>query len=204
MIPDRLRILVTEPEVRSGLTTRATTTPAQDAKSPNSWALLPLLNGETSDTPRYLVGPTLLTLTSRVVSAAIVRKPLSGVWIVDVTLDSIESRQWDQVAKTYFHRQLAVDLNGVIVEAPFIQPANASFSSFEGQMQLSAVTKSDASDLAAALSSGPLAVPLSVSPWRGAQQVKGPLDSTTSGMKLLSIQSRALRVIRVARSLHLE
>jgi len=45
--------------------------------------------------------------------------------------------------------QLAVDLNGVIVEAPFIQPANASFSSFEGQMQLSAVTKSDASDLAA-------------------------------------------------------
>jgi len=73
---------------------------------------------------------------------------------VDVTLDSIESRQWDQVAKTYFHRQLAVDLNGVIVEAPFIQPANASFSSFEGQMQLSAVTKSDASDLAAALSSG--------------------------------------------------
>ena len=163
------------------LTTRATTTPAQDAKSPNSWALLPLLNGETSDTPRYLVGPTLLTLTSRVVSAAIVRKPLSGVWIVDVTLDSIESRQWDQVAKTYFHRQLAVDLNGVIVEAPFIQPANASFSSFEGQMQLSAVTKSDASDLAAALSSGPLAVPLSVSPWRGAQQVKGPVGFNNVG-----------------------
>jgi hypothetical protein len=85
------------------------------------------------------------------------------------------------VAKKYFHRQLAVDLNGVIVEAPFIQPANASFGSFDGQMQLLAVSKSDASDLAAALSSGPLAVPLSVSPWRAAEQVKGPVGFNNVG-----------------------
>jgi photosystem II stability/assembly factor-like uncharacterized protein len=64
------------------------------------------------------------------------------------------------VAKAYFHRQLAIDLNGVIVEAPLIQPANSKFSSFDGQMELLASTKGDAYDLAAALTSGPLAVPL--------------------------------------------
>jgi len=121
-----------------------------------------------------------------VVSAAIVRKPLSGVWIVDVTLDSIESRQWDQVAKTYFHRQLAVDLNGVIVEAPFIHRRTPRSVRFEGQNAVVGRHKSDASDLAAALSSGPLAVPLSVSPWRGAQQVKGPVGFNNVGDELLS------------------
>jgi len=163
------------------LTTLATTTPAQDAKAPNSWAILPVLNGGTSKTPRYLVGPALITLSSKVASVAITHRPLSGGWIVTITLNSAESRQWDQVAKKYFHRQLAVDLNGVIVEAPFIQPANATFSSFHGQMQLLAVSKSDASDLAAALSSGPLAVPLSVSPWRDAEQVKGPAGFNNVG-----------------------
>lgn len=54
--------------------------------------------------------------------------------------------------------EYALDLKGVIVEAPLIQPTNSSFSSFDGQMQLFAVMKSDAYDLAAALASGPLAV----------------------------------------------
>jgi hypothetical protein len=151
-----------------------TTTPAQDAMSPNAAALLPVLNEVTSGAPRYLVGPTLLTLSSKVASAKIVHMPLSGGWIVDITLNSAEARQWDQVANKYFHRQLAVDLNGVIVEAPFIQPASSSFNSFKGQMDLLAISKSNASDLAAALTSGPLAEPLSVSPWRAAVRVNGP------------------------------
>src|ERR1035438_9052983 len=159
----------------------ATTSPAQDAKSTNSTALLPVLASATSAAPRYLVGPTLITLSSKVASVKITHMPLSGGWIVDITLNSNESRQWDRVAKKYFHRQLAVDLNGVIVEAPFIQPASASFSSFDGQMQLLAISKSDASDLAAALSSGPLAEPLSVSPWRAAEQVKGPAGFNNVG-----------------------
>ena len=137
-----------------------TPTPAQDAASPNASALLSILNSGTGATQRYLVGPSLVTLSSKVASAKVVDTPKAGGWIVDVQLNPYESQLWDQVAAEYFHHQLAIDLNGVIVEAPLIQPANSSFSSFDGRMQLFAVTKSGAYDLAAALTSGPLAVPL--------------------------------------------
>ena len=142
------------------LSAYATTTPAQDAAFPNASALLPVLNSGTGVTQRYLVGPTLLTLSSKVASATVVHAATSGGWIVNVRLNPNESQLWDQVAREYFHGQLAIDLNGVIVEAPLIQPTNSSFTSFDGQMSLFAVTKSDAYDLAAALTSGPLAVPL--------------------------------------------
>jgi hypothetical protein len=142
------------------LSVYATTTPAQDAASPNAYALLPIINSSSSVTKRYLVGPTQLTLSSKVASATVVRAAISGGWIVKVRLNPRESRLWDQVAAEYFHRQLAIDLNGVIVEAPLIQPNSASFNSFDGQMQLIATTKSGAYDLAAALTTGPLAVPL--------------------------------------------
>ena len=144
------------------LSAYSTTKPAQDAASPNASALLPVLNSGVGATQRYLVGPTLLTLSSKVASATVVHAPLAGGWIINVRLNPNESQLWDQVAAEYFHGQLAIDLNGVIVEAPLIQPDNSSFSSFDGQMQLLAVTKSGAYDLAAALTSGPLAVPLVV------------------------------------------
>jgi hypothetical protein len=142
------------------LSAHATTSPAQDAASPNAFALLPKLNNPSDAPQRFLVGPTLLTITSKVASATVVRASFSGGWIVNVRLNPEESRQWDQVAAEYFHRQLAIDLNGVIVEAPLIEPDNTSFSSFDGQMQLLATTKSGADDLVAALTSGPLVVPL--------------------------------------------
>jgi hypothetical protein len=150
----------TEPD--PALSAYATTTAAQDAASPNASALLPVLNTGTGATQRYLVGPTLLTLSSKVASATVVYAPTSGGWMINVRLNPNESQLWDQAASEYFHRQLAIDLNGVIVEAPLIQPTNSSFSSFDGQMDLLAVTKSGAYDLAAALTSGPLAVPLIV------------------------------------------
>ena len=138
----------------------ATTTPSQDAASPDSSALLPILKGGKDVTDRYLVGPTLLTLSSKVASAKVTHAAIAGGWLIEVRLNRSESILWDRVAKAYFHRQLAIDLNGVIVEAPLIEPASASFSSFDGQMQLLATTKNSAYDLAAALTSGPLAVPL--------------------------------------------
>jgi hypothetical protein len=143
------------------LSSYASTTPAQDAASPNASALLPILNRSRSSViQRFLVGPTLLTLSAKVASATVVSAPFSGGWLINVRLNPSESQLWDQVASEYFHRQLAVDLNGVIVEAPLIQPDNTSFHSFDGQMQLIAATKVDAYDLAAALTTGPLAVPL--------------------------------------------
>jgi hypothetical protein len=144
-----------------GLSAYATTTPEQDAASPGASALLPILNNGKGATQRYLVGPTLLTLSSKVASAKVTRAPLPGhLWLIDIRLNRGESILWDRVAKAYFHRQLAIDLNGVIVEAPLIQPANSKFRSFDGQMELLATTKGDAYDLAVALTSGPLAVPL--------------------------------------------
>jgi len=150
----------TEPD--PALSAFATTTPAQDAASPSTTALLPLLplHDSGAAVERYLVGPTLVTLSSKVASATVVHAAIEGGWIINVRLNPNESQLWDQVAAEYFHRQLAIDLNGVIVEAPLIEPGNTSFSSFDGQMQLLAVTKSGAYDLVAALTSGPLAVPL--------------------------------------------
>ena len=159
-----------EPNIRPdpALSAYATTTPAQDAASPNAYALLPILNSSSSSvTQRFLVGPTLLTLSSKVASATVVPAPVPGGWMINVRLNPSESRLWDQVAAEYFHRQLAIDLNGVIDEAPLIQPDSTSFNSFDGQMQLLAVTKSGAYDLAAALTSGPLAIPLAVNAHAG-------------------------------------
>jgi len=161
------------------LSAYATTTAAQDAASPNVSALLPVLNSGTGAIHRYLVGPTLLTLSSRVASATVVHAPMSGGWMINVRLNAKESQLWDEVAARYFHRQLAIDLNGVIVEAPLIQPSNSSFSSFDGQMNLLAATKSGAYDLAAALTSGPLAVPLAAHSSR----------STTSTVKATPVAS---------------
>ena len=161
------------------LSAYATTTAAQDATSPNVSALLPVLNSGTGAIQRYLVGPTLLTLSSRVASATVVHAPMSGGWMINVRLNAKESQLWDEVAARYFHRQLAIDLNGVIVEAPLIQPSNSSFSSFDGQMNLLAATKSGAYDLAAALTSGPLAVPLAAHSSR----------STTSTVKATPVSS---------------
>ena len=139
----------------------ATTTRAQDAGSPSRWALLPVLASATSATQRYLVGPTLITLSSKFASATVIRVPSSGGWIVSVQLNKAQSQKWNQVAMRYFHRLLAIDLDGVVVEAPLIEPDYSTFRSMNGHMQLVAVSRTDASDLAAALISGPLAVPLS-------------------------------------------
>ncbi len=156
-----------------------TTIRAQDVKSPSAIALLPVLNSGDSAAQRYLVSPTLVTLSSKVASATVTHVPSSGGWIVDVLLNAAESQEWDHVAKEYFHHQLAVDLNGVIVAAPFIQPANSTFSSFDGHMQLLAVTQTDAYDLAAALTSGPLAVPL-IARNSGSSQASEPNTSPKS------------------------
>ncbi len=148
----------TEPD--PSLSPYATTTSAQDASSPTSSALLPLLNSGNGTTQRYLVGPTLVTLSSMVASATVTHVPVAGGWIVNVRLNAAQAKLWDQVAKLYFHRVIAIDLNGLIVDAPLIEPANSTFSSFDGRMQLLALSSNDAYDLAAALTSGPLAVPL--------------------------------------------
>jgi hypothetical protein len=138
-----------------------TTTPAQDVAAPTAMALLPVQGGQGS---RILVGPTQATLSSRVASATVSQNP-SGMWIVTIHLSARESPVLDQLAYQYFHRMIAADLNGVVVWAPVIEPTQQSFTSLNGVLSISGgLSKSQAQAVAAALRSGPLAIPLSVTP----------------------------------------
>jgi hypothetical protein len=136
-----------------------TTTPTADGADPNSVALLPATYAKGT---RYLVGPAQLTLSSAVASASVVQ-PLRGTWGVDIHLSPSESARLDDVAHQDFHQVLAIDLNGQVVAAPLIQPAQKAFTSFDGKMVLSGfASKAVAEDVAAALKSGPLPIPLRV------------------------------------------
>lgn len=69
-------------------------------------------------------------------------------------MTSTGSRQWDRVANRNFHMMLAVDLNGVIISAPIIQPTQRYFSSFRGAGELAGgFGKAVALELAKAMNS---------------------------------------------------
>jgi len=135
------------------------TSPAQDADNPADVALLPTAG---SSGERDLVGPTALTLSSKVASAEVAKNRLGG-WVVRVQLDAGAAAQWDLVAHEYFHLQIAVDLDGSVVTAPLIEPSQAAYTSFDSQIEMSGFqSKEAAAAVAAALQSGPLPIPLHV------------------------------------------
>jgi hypothetical protein len=135
------------------------TSPARDAENPAGTALLPMAGGSGE---RYLVGPTELTLSSKVASAQ-VAKDRHGGWIVRVQLDSEAAAKWDRVAYEYFHLQIAVDFDGSVVTAPLIEPSQSTYTSFDSRFEMSGFqSQSEAAAVAAALRSGPLPIPLHV------------------------------------------
>ncbi len=139
------------------LSAYATTSATSDRTHPQATALLPQ---GYHGTKRLLVGPTQLTLTPHAASGTVSKCYACGGWLVNVQLDQSDARIWDAVAKADFHLMLAVDLNGIVVESPLIEPDSSSFHSFDGSMQLLAPTKEGANALMAVLRSGPLAVAL--------------------------------------------
>lgn len=76
--------------------------------------------------------------------------------MVDDTTTSQGARQWDKVAKENLHRILAVDVDGVVVSAPIIEPTQTSFTSFDGNGEISGgrLTHAEAQRIAAAMSGG--------------------------------------------------
>jgi preprotein translocase subunit SecD len=87
---------------------------------------------------------------SDVVSAA-ARKTHYGAWEVDIRLTSAGAAKWDAVAQRSFHQFLAIDQGGRVISVPLMQPAQSTFSSFDGAMQVSGVlTKQEATSLALA------------------------------------------------------
>jgi hypothetical protein len=126
----------------------ATTTAKVDQANPNEVALLPLRNDKTR---RLLVGPTQITLTPLSGLASARHCAACGGWIVTIRLKSQVARVWYGVAKANFHHMIAIDLRGVILTNPWIEPTSAKFNSFRGEMQFLAPTKSQADAMVKAL-----------------------------------------------------
>jgi preprotein translocase subunit SecD len=179
------------------------TTPANDVAS--KAVVLPGLPGQ--GTLRYVLGPA--QLTGHAVKSAIAQQDQTGAWVVSYTLTSQGSAEWDAVAQKNFHQIIAIDLDGVVQSAPIIQPAQATFSSFQGQGQISGnLTQAQAQNLARALQFGALPVRLvplttqTVSPTLGHSSLIAGLGAGLAGLALVLLYVifyyRALGLVVVA------
>jgi hypothetical protein len=101
---------------------------------------------------RYLLGPSDLRLSAANVTSAVVRQNQTGSWVVDIHLAPAAAAVWDRVAQQNFHQMLAIDMGGKVVTAALIQPTQASFTSFDGAMEVSGnVTAANARAVVAAV-----------------------------------------------------
>ncbi len=134
------------------LTEQPSTTPAQE--QPSAPALL-----DTSDgSQRYLVGPA--GVTGADIASASVKTSEAGQVLVDLRLTPAGSTAWDQLARAGFHQLIAFEVDGVIVSAPLTEVGQSTFSSFQGELQISGgFTTSTAESLATELD-GALPAPL--------------------------------------------
>lgn len=134
-----------------------TTKPSADAS--NKLVLLSGLAGSsiysatpTSSKIRYVLGPS--EMNSSAIASATTSQTKSGAWVVDWTTTSAGASQWDAVARKSFHEMLAIDVDGVVVSAPIIEPTHKSFRSFHGVGQISGnLSQAEATKIAQAMES---------------------------------------------------
>ena len=106
-----------------------------------------------------MLGPS--ELTGKAVKSAVAQQDQVGAWVVNYTLTSTGSPEWDKVAQKNFHALLAIELDGVVQSAPLIQPDQATFTSFDGTGEISgSFTEASAKTLALAMNFGALPVRL--------------------------------------------
>ncbi len=155
---------------------------------------------------RYVLGPAQLTGTA--VHNAVAQQNQSGQWVVNYSLTKSGSPAWDQVAQRNFHQLVAIELDGVVQSAPIIQPNQSSFTSFQGQGQISgSFTQSSAKNLAIAMNYGALPVRLTplttttVSPTLGHSALVAGLGAGIAGLILVLLYTilyyRALGLVIV-------
>jgi hypothetical protein len=127
------------------------TTPGRETAS--AIVLLPADSRPADSTAqRYLLGPA--EMTSAAIARASATRNQAGAWVVDYTTTTRGTVLWDRVAEENFHALLGIDLNGVVVSAPIIQPTQTSFTSFDGRGEISGgLDRAEAMDLARALQS---------------------------------------------------
>jgi preprotein translocase subunit SecD len=111
--------------------------------------LLPGVPAEGS--ARYVLGPAALTQQSVQTARATLS---NGQWAVNLVLTAQGSTAWNALTQKQFHEIIGVVLNGKVISAPIIQPTQSSWTSFNGQVQVSgSFTQQQAKAIAADLSS---------------------------------------------------
>ncbi|MHB1504763.1 MAG: protein translocase subunit SecD [Acidimicrobiales bacterium] len=179
------------------------TPPAKDVA--NAAVLLPAAKGTLAAGTRYLLGPAQLTGNAIASASA---QFATNQWVVAYTLTSAGSAEWDKVAQENFHQMVALDLDGQVESAPFIQPTQSSFTSFGGQGQISGgFSQSTAKQLALVLQYGALPVRLdrlttqTVSPTLGKSSLRAGLLAGLAGLALVMLYTivyyRALGLVVV-------
>jgi preprotein translocase subunit SecD len=181
----------------------SSTTPKDDLKDKNKEVLLPVLG---SPGVRLVLGPA--QLTGKAVHKAQVGQTPAGAWLVNYTLTKTGSPAWDKVAQENFHAEVGIELDGVVQSAPLILPGQASFTSFDGQGQISgSFTEASAKSLAIAMQFGSLPVQLNpqdtqvVSPTLGHSSLVAGLGAGLVGLLLVLLYTilyyRALGLVIV-------
>jgi len=142
-----------------------TQTPSTAVEKPGysvSTVLLPGIasSGTGAGGERYVLGPS--QMTGRAIGSAQATQNQTGQWVVQYTLAGpANAALWDRVAQANFHQLLGIELDGVVYSAPIIQPSQSTFSSFNGQGEISgSLTQQDAQNLAQAMNYGALPVTL--------------------------------------------
>jgi preprotein translocase subunit SecD len=98
--------------------------------NPLATVLLPQRDKSGTEVARYELGPSVLD--SSVIRSATAAVPQNGgSWQVNFTLTSAGSSKLDDLARQYYQRQVAIELDGEVLSAPTI---NAQ--SFGGQGQI--------------------------------------------------------------------
>lgn len=121
-------------------------TPAGSAAAAGT-VLLP--GAQSQGGARFVLGPAGLT-EAGIASAKAVDE--NGQWMVTIKLTPQGSVQWDALAQQQFHAMVGVVENGTVISVPLTQPAQASFASFSGELQIAAgFTESQAKALAASI-----------------------------------------------------
>jgi preprotein translocase subunit SecD len=169
------------------------------ADNANERVLLPLKGGGGE---RLVLAPA--QLTGAVVKSASAAVTSTGQWLVNFSLTSAGSPKFDQLGAKNLHSQVAIDLDGVVESAPYMQSSN-----FGGKGQITgSFTQSQAKDLALVLTYGALPVQLekqsveSVSPTLGAASLRAGLLAGLGGLGLVMLYTilyyRALGIVVVA------
>jgi preprotein translocase subunit SecD len=140
---------------------------------------------------RYVLGPAALTGTAVHSASA---QLVNNQWAVSIVLTSAGGTAWDTLSQQQFHAIIGIDLDGQVISAPITQPSQATFTSFNGQVQISgSFTQSQAQTLATELNFGSLPVKLdrinvqTVSPTLGKASLQAGLISGLAGLGLVML-----------------